>query len=170
MEENIPNEIIEKLKKIGVKNFENPSPDDIVKIMNAVLKSKEIDASVFKTYVDNLAPQNKVLFEGLQTFAVSQKEISKSVMDIINNAINILGAQLDKAQTAEERKEIRDDILKKVEEARIESDKQREFYTRLALIGGGVILAGLGVAAFLVTRGKNTKMITKGMQMVGKAI
>jgi hypothetical protein len=170
MDENIPNDIIEKLKKIGVKNFDNPSPDDIVKIMNAILKSKEIDASVFKSYVDNLAPQNKILFEGLQTFAISQKEISKSVMDIINNAINILGAQLDKAQTVEERKEIRDDISKKVEEARIESDKQRKFYTRLALIGGGVALAGLGVAAFLVTRGKNTEMLTKGIQMVSKAI
>jgi hypothetical protein len=170
MDENIPNDIIEKLKKIGVKNFDNPSPDDIVKIMNAILKSKEIDASVFKSYVDNLAPQNKILFEGLQTFAISQKEISKSVMDIINNAINILGAQLDKAQTVEERKEIRDDISKKVEEARIESDKQREFIKRLALIGGGVALAGLGVAAYFVTRGKNTEMLTKGIQMVSKAI
>lgn len=169
MSENTPNELLEKLKNIGITNLQNPSAEDVLKILNATLKSKEIDADVFKNYMNYVTPQVKVLFDGLQTFVQSQEKISKSVIDIISNAINILGRELEKDLTNEERKTIRDEISKYIEQARIESDKHRNFIKELTMFGGVAVMLVIVAGVYVVTKGKSKEVLTKGVQMVGKA-
>jgi len=170
MSEKTPNELLEKLKSLGVKNFKNPSPQDIKIILDALIRNKELDISAFINYMNFVTPQVKVLFEGLQTFAQSQEKISKSVLDIIKAAIDILGRELEKELSIEERKEIRDKITELIKDAKEESDKQRKFYEKLAYVGGGVVVVAIGAGLFILTKGKSKEVLIKGVQMVGKAI
>ncbi len=170
MSKKIPNEIIEKLKDIGVKNVNNPSPEEIKIILIALLKNKKLDLEVFKSYMSFISPQVKVLFEGLTAFTQSQEKISKGVLDNINLAIQILGRELEKDLNIDERKAIREEISSYIEKASIESDKQRAFHTKLAYIGGGVAVIAIGAGVWILTKGKNPKVLMKGVEIIGKAI
>jgi hypothetical protein len=69
----------------------------------------------------------------------------------------------------DERREILDCVLRLVAEARDESEKDRTFRTRLTYAATGSLVFVGGFAVFAWTRGKNTDVITRGVEIIGKA-
>jgi hypothetical protein len=159
-----------KLKTLGVKDPNNPSADDMKIILDSYLKSKELSVDAFTTYVNSISPTLKILFEGLQQFAAAQSSITSQTLIIINNAITILSAELNKNLSSEEKKEVWNKIVDLVQEARKESESHNNLMKTFGYIGGGVALVGLGVVVAIVTKGKNTDVVEKGGKMIARAL
>jgi hypothetical protein len=164
-----PNNLSLKLKTLGIKNPNDPSAEDMKAILDGYLKSKELDADSFKIYVNSISPSMKIVFDGLQLFAAAQESVSTQTLTIINNAIAILGAELNKNLSPNEKKRIHNKIISLVQEARKESESHNNLMKKLALIGGGVALVVIGGTIVIVTRGEKTEVVKKGGEMIARA-
>ncbi len=166
----VPNSIRDKLNRLGVKSVEQPSAQDIKLILDAFLRSKELDVEAFNTYVNSISPTLKVVFEGLQQFAESSENITDKTLGIIQNAISILAAELSKDLAQQTRDEIRAQIISLVNDARKESEGHRDLLQKFAYAGAAAALLGFGAAILVITRGKNTAAIAKGAEMAARIL
>jgi hypothetical protein len=164
------NAILDKIRSLGVLDPPKPNSQDIKIILDAYLKNKELDVFIFKSYLDIVNPTLKILFEGLTSFSQDQKVLSSKALDIIHKAIDILGSQLEKDLPSEERSQIRNQIVDLVSEARKETESSRKFMMNLAAIGGGFAIIAFGILVIIITKGKNTEAIKKGIEIMSKNI
>jgi hypothetical protein len=167
-------DVLQKLKKelikLGVKNVDNPSSQDIKIILNSYLKDKKLSIGAFNTYVNTISPTLKIIFEGLKQFVESDEKISDKTITIINHAITILGDELKKELNENERAEIRYQIITLVNDARKESDEHRSIIKASLTIAGGAIIVIAGVTVLIATRGKGASTIVKGAGMIARAL
>jgi hypothetical protein len=164
-------EILAIMPRLGVRDPKNPSAKDFKVVLDAYLKDKSLDTEAFNTYVKSLPAPLKVMCEGFAQFSADSREVSKRVLDVIERAMDVLQEDLRRENiSADERREGLEHVLRLVAEARDESEKERTFRARLAYVTGGTVLVGAGVAVFVWSRGKNTEIMTRGVEVIGKAI
>jgi CII-binding regulator of phage lambda lysogenization HflD len=168
--QDIPNDLVMKLQKFGIKNPNNPSAEDMKIIFDSYLKSKKLSVDAFQTYVNSITPTLKILFDGLQQFAAAQANVSNQTLTIINSAVTILSAELNKDLSTDEKKEIRDKIISLVQEARKESENHNNLMKKLAYIGGGVALVAIGAVVVIVTGGRNMEIVKQGGKLIARAV
>jgi len=163
-------EILAIMPRLGVRDPKNPSAKDIKVVLDAYLKDKSLDTEAFNTYVKSLSVPLKAMFEGFAQFSADSREVSRSTIDLIKQAMGILQQELRRENISDdERREILDCVLRLVAEARDESEKDRTFGTRLTYAATGSLVFVGGLAVFAWTRGKNTDVITRGVEIIGKA-
>lgn len=163
-------EVFAAVARLGVGDPKNPTGRDFKVILDAYLKDKTLDTEALTAYVKSTSAPLKAMFEGFAQFSLDSKEVSKSTLDVIRSAMDILNGELHREGISDdERREIREHVLRLVIEAKDESQQDRTFRSRLgyAAIGGAVIVGG--VAVFMFTRGNNTKVLEKGLELAGKA-
>lgn len=104
----------------------------------------------FGKYIELINTPIKTVFDGLKTFSKDHKDISEKVLNTIDKSVGVLEKELDKDLPPQERKEVRDKVTHLVQEARQESTEARLFGEGLALLGGSIALAavGLGIMAY----------------------
>lgn len=110
----------------------------------------------FGKYIELINTPIKTVFEGLKAFSHDQKEISEKVLNTIDKSVGVLEKELEKDLSPQERKEVRDRVCQLAQEARQESSESRLFGEGLALLGGSIALAavGLGIMAYDSHRSK----------------
>ena len=104
----------------------------------------------FGKYIELINTPIKTVFDGLKSFSKDQKDISEQVLNTIDKSVSMLEKELQKDLPSQERKEVRDKVTHLVQEARQESAESRLFGEGLALLGGSIALAavGLGIMAY----------------------
>jgi hypothetical protein len=164
-------EVLAVMPRLGVRDPMNPSAKDFKLVLDAYLKDKSLDTEAFNTYVRSLPASLKVMCEGFAQFSADSREVSKRVLDVIQQAMDVLQQDLRRENiSADERREDLEYALRLVAEARDESEKDRTFRARLTYVTGGTVLVVSGVAVFAMTRGRNTEVITRGVEVIGKAV
>lgn len=149
-------DIRDTLRELGIKNPDSPNAEDLRKIFSLLLESKKISKEMFNKYCDTIAPSLEVVFSGLKAFCESQQKSSDKYLEIIREAINILGRELQRDLTFEEREKILDRIKVLALEARDEADKQRSFLLNLAKYGA-LALSCIGTIAVAIAFGGKDK-------------
>jgi hypothetical protein len=112
--------------------------------------------SWFGKYIELINTPIKTVFDGLKSFSKDQKDISEKVLSTIDKSVDVLEKELDKDLPPQERKEVRERVSHLIQEARQESTESRLFGEGLALLGGSIALAavGLGIMAYDTHRAK----------------
>lgn len=161
---------IQKIQELGVKNPNSPSVKEMTKILEAYIKTKKIDELVFRNYMTAIKPSLKVLFDALIKVSVACEKTTRGTQTIIEKALNILEAELKRDIPEERRKEITDNILDLVRQAREESKETRTFLKTITIIGVGAFVIVIGVSVYTLTKGKNGQMIAQGIDMITKVL
>src|SRR3990172_288209 len=99
----------------------------------------------FGKYIELINTPIKTVFDGLKAFSHDQKEISEKVLNTKDKGVGILEKELEKDLPHQERKEVRDRVWQLTQEARQESSESRLFGEGLALLGGSIALAAVGL-------------------------
>ena len=92
--------IVKLLKESSIKNPENPSRKDLLKLLELEAQNK-LDSAIVKEYFQfaaNVIPQ---LLETLKSFA--KEHVSKEYIESINKRIDVLNKEYENATTHEER-------------------------------------------------------------------
>ena len=164
-------EIRANVARLGVRDPENPSPEETKLILDAYLKNKSMDTEAFNTYVKSLSAPLKAMFEGFAQFSAHSKDVSKRTIDIIEQAMSILQGELKRNDVSDDdRRAILDHVLRLVNQAREESDKHRSLLYRLAVGMIAVFLFVGGIFLVVFTFGKHPELIEKSFELAALAI
>jgi hypothetical protein len=153
--------VIDLLKTKGVKNPENPSSEDMVKIFEFFSSGRnELNKDVFKEYAKTINPSVNSVIDGLKSFA--NAHVSKEYIQSVNIVIEVLKKDYEKAKTEDEKNRIYSRIQEQLDRIMQESDENREWLKTLGKygVGAAVIIGGVGLA--IVTR--NTELLKRGIQ------
>ena len=161
---------LEAARKIGVSNPENPTSEDIQKVLDAFLKEREISYAVFKDYIGLMSTSLTSIFEGLKAFSADAAGVTKEVLERIKQAIDILGIELAREDLSpEERIQIRTQIVELIAISREEARDHRAFLERLALVGAGTVIVVIGGIYMYKNPKAGKEMIAKGKDMMKAA-
>jgi len=128
----------------------------------------------FNTYVKSLSVPLKAMFEGFEQFSRDQGDVSKRAVGIIEQAMDILKQELKRKNLSDDaRAKVLDYVLHLTSEARIESEKERSFRTRLAQWGAAIlavfVLIG-GTVLLVMTLGRYPQVMEKGLELAAIAL
>ena len=168
MKKQLSTDEINILKNLGVSNPENPSKADLELYLKALLIDKKIRLDESKNFLKNNADVTSNFLDALKSVAFGLEKTSQLTLELINNAIGIIGKQLDRKLSERERKSIIKGILKLVEIAVGVEGDSRESRMHMIFIGGGLVVLTLGLAVFILSKGKNPQLLTKGAEVVAK--
>ena len=159
------------IKKIGVKNPKKPTAKEIKLILDAYLRTKELDTEIFNNYLKMVNPALNIIFDGLKQFSEDQSKTSEKTLNIIKTAMHILGEELQKENLKpKEKSDLRNKLIELVNDAREESKENKAFLIKCGLIGLGAVTIIAGGVLFVVTKGKSKTVIVKGVQTIGRAV
>lgn len=160
-------DVFQIIANLGVSDPSNPSVEDLKTVLDAYLKSKTLDMAAFSTYIRSLSAPLVAMLEALKQFSADSKQVSKDVLTIINEAIKIVGKELERGNlTIEDRNNLLDQIMQYVKHAREESKRERKHHIQLFGIFAGVFLVCLGIIVLFFT--KNKEVLNKGLALIGK--
>ncbi|WP_281217281.1 hypothetical protein [Lysinibacillus capsici] len=157
-------QVIELIKQAGVSDPENPSIKEIIKLFELDSNNK-IDENLLNKYFQFTADVMPQAFDALKSLA--NQNLGKNYIDSINKRIESLNKEYENATTKEEKKENHQKILELYKLIENESDKQRDWITKLAFgaMGTVVILGGLAIGTRNKEMGK--KIIEGGTKIIG---
>lgn len=157
-------QVIELIKQAGVSDPENPSIKEIIKLFELDSNNK-IDENLLNKYFQFTADVMPQAFDALKNLA--NQNLGKNYIDSINKRIDSLNNEYENATTKEEKEENHQKILELYKLIEKESDKQRDWITKLAFgaMGTVVILGGLAIGTRNKEMGK--KIIEGGTKIIG---
>lgn len=162
--------ILAAVGRLGVGDPKHPSGKDFKVVLDAYLKDKTLNTEVFSTYVNSVSVPLAAMFEGFKQFSADSSGVSKRTVDVIQQAMQVLEVDLKRHDISEsERREIRNQVLSLVVEAREEAREHRSFLMGLTYVGVGAVVVVGGVAVYVISGGKNSTLIQKGVGIAGKA-
>ena len=168
MKKQLSTDEINILKNLGVSNPDNPSKSDLELYLKALLIDKQISFDASQNFLKNNTDVTLKFLDSLKSVASGLDRTSQLTIDMINNAISIIGKQLDRKLSERERKSINKGILKLVEIAVGVDERSRISGKHMLMIGGGVLVLAAGLTVFIITKGKNPQLLTKGAEVVAK--
>lgn len=129
-----------------------PDQQQLTRAVSAALAGT-VDPAAVAAFVREaaLAPQTCML--ALRDAVKGGSEASQRVLEIVREALPLLEAALAAASSAEERAQVRDQLLALIAEARLESSEQRTFLLRIGQVAAVVAVATLGAVAYLLSGG-----------------
>lgn len=157
--------VMETLIQNGIKDPENPTTKDILKLLELESKS-QIDKETIKNYFLYANQAVPKLIEALEKL-VSQ-HVSKEYMETLKSRIETLNEAFKNAKTEEEREKNQEEVHKILQLMKEESKEQRNYLLKIGFgVVGGVII--LGGAAFTVKNKElGQKIIEEGLKVVKK--
>lgn len=162
--------VLERIRSLGVSDPLRPSAREIKLVLDAFIKKREIDKETFSAYLGHLDHTLTVLFDGLKQFSRDSASVSQSVLEVIKQAMEILGKELERSPEKEERAEIRQHIANLIVEARQEADAHRRFGEKALAVAAGVTVIAVGVVIIVVSRGRNKEVLAQGLKTLGGAM
>lgn len=155
--------IMELIKQAGVSDPENPSIKEIIKLIELDSNNK-LDENLLNKYFQFTADLMPQAFEALKSLA--NQNLGKNYIDSINKSIDTLNKEYENATSKEEKEENHQKILELYKLVEKESDKQRDWISKLAFgaIGAVVILGGLAIGTRNKEIGK--KIIEGGTKLI----
>ena len=148
--------ILRKVQSLGVVDPLRATAETVRVVLGAYFTKKVLDEETFRGYMGMLNPSLLILMEGLKAFSLDQSGISHKVQNTIELAISVLKTRLDRPDiTLLEAREIRQEIMTLVREAREESNEQRILTVGLAAFATTALVAVAGgiMAALTERRG-----------------
>ena len=170
MKKQLSTDEIQHLKKIGVSDSKNPSRADLEVYLKSLLLDKKISIDESKNFLKNNAKVTSDFLDVLKSVASDETTGSQQTIELINQAMVIIGPQLDRELSERERKFINKCILKLVENAREVDERSRNFRKVVRTIGGGVFVITAGVGVWIITRGRNPQIFMQGANIVARGI
>lgn len=167
---NLPEDLREVLENAGITNLNNPDKKDLYTVLQLYVADRKLTTEQFTHYMDFAKISVEATFNALQEFSSDTTDLTSETLQIIRKAIGILEKELERDLVPEERKEIREQILGLISEARKEADKERIQKRWYVGVAAGVGVVVIGGAVMIASKGKNSKMLVKGTEMIGKAV
>jgi hypothetical protein len=164
-------EVSDKLRELGITNPARLQPAHVKTVLDAYLNKHTLNADAFKAALCRVDPATSVIFEGLKAFAVAQGKVSADTMNLMEQGIGVLKAELSReGLSGEERSRLHRQVIELIAEARKESQESRDWFLKLTVIGGGVVVCGLGVAVLAISGGRSKELLVAGGKMVAKSL
>lgn len=151
-----------ELRNLGITNIENLDSDDIEKLLYAGFINNEVNKNIVKKYLEVIPLET--FYNSLKTFAATNKDLSKQTLTIINNAIEILGKDLERELSKEERERTQAHIIQLINTAVDQRREDRKFGDNLARYGLAAMVIAAGVVVFAITGGRNKEVLEKGIK------
>ena len=129
---------------------------------------KSITLGASKSFLKNITDVTSNFLDALKSVVSSQGDISKQTMELIKEAIIILGKQLERDLSEKERKYINKSIFNLIERACKVDERSRKSGKQMLIIGGGVFLVAVGIVILFLTKGKNPQVIQQGGNLAVK--
>lgn len=170
MKKQLSTDEIQHLKKIGVSDPKNPSRADLEVYLKSLLLDKKISIDESKNFLKNNADVTSNFLDALKSVASGLDKTSQQTIDLINNAISIIGKQLDRELSERERISINKCIFKLVNMAYEVDKRSRISGKQILFIAGGLVVLTLGATVFIITRGRNPQIFMQGANIVARGI
>lgn len=162
-------EFKELLKQEGITNLENPTETDIKKISELlpILELKvnnKLDETLIQEYFNYVAG---ILPTTLKTINdLASQSLGKDVINSFNKRIDSLNRRYETEKDTEILKSIQKEISDLFDRIEKESEKQRDFITKLAfgVLGSVVILGGIAIGVKNKEVGK--KIVEGGTKLI----
>lgn len=154
----------QELAKHGISAPRQADTAQVREVFKHVLQGA-IDPAVAAAFVDQLGIGPRACIQALRSATEDGVAVSEKTSSIIEKALPILQAALDAAATAEERAQVREQVLLLVEQARAESSDNRRFLMKMGGVAAGVAVVALGAALFVVTRGRAGALAQAGWRL-----
>lgn len=153
-----------ELAKQGLATPTKAEPTHVREVFKQALQGA-IDPAVAAAFVDHLGLGPRACIQALRSATEDGVAVSEKTTSIIEKALPILQAALDAATTAEERAQVREQVLLLVEQARAESSDNRRFLMKMGGVAAGVAVVAMGAALFVVTRGRAGALAQVGWRL-----
>ena len=160
--------ILRKVQSLGVVDPLRATAETVRVVLGAYFTKKVLDEETFRGYMGMLNPSLLILMEGLKAFSLDQSGISHKVQNTVELAIGVLKTRLDRPDiTPLEAREIRQEIMTLVREAREESNEQRILTVGLAAFATTALVAVAGgiMAALTERRGGGAGKMLGGINV-----
>ena len=121
----------------GSQNFSN-SNQQFTKMLTK-FQNKEIDRSQLMNFIEDENLKVETLITSIKEFVHSSSDVSKKYIELIDKSVTIFEKNLEYAKTEKERKEIREDIIKLIDKATLETDKNKNFTLIIIVLVVGLV-------------------------------
>ena len=156
--------ILRKVQALGVVDPLRATAETVRVVLGAYFTKKALDEETFRGYMGMLNPSLLILMEGLKAFSLDQSGLSHKVQNHIELGLNILKGRLDRPDiTPQEAREIRQDVMTLVREAREESNEQRILTVGLAAFATTALVAVAGGIMAALTERRGGGGVTKAL-------
>jgi hypothetical protein len=162
-------EFQELLKEKGISNLDNPTESDIKKTIALLplleLKADtELDKTMIQEYYKFVAGVLPSMLTTVKDLAA--QNLGKEVINSFNKRIDALNKKFDTEKDPEVLKMIQQEISSIFDRIEKESDKQRNWLTKLAFgIMGTVVLLG-GIAIGIKNKEAGRKIVETGIKVI----
>lgn len=147
---------LEKLKVLGVKDPNSPTTEELALILQTMLKDKEIKSQTIRSYLENANIALENYYDALKILSADARKIGEKAMDLIQQAIHILGANLRRKDLKPaERSEVRNQISELTVKAVDIHHRQAKTRDTMVITGGGLIAGLLALIAAIFTSRRN---------------
>ncbi|MED3576077.1 hypothetical protein [Cytobacillus praedii] len=155
--------LMELLIQNGIKDPENPTTKDILKLLELESENK-LDNTLIKEYFQYVGTAVPKLFDTLQSYA--SQHVSKDYMKSLDKRIDTLNEAFNNAKTEEERNKNHEEVHKIFQEMKEESREQRNWILKLAMgtLGTLAILGGFAIGVRNKEAGK--KIVEEGIKVI----
>lgn len=160
---------ITRLPKVGIAAPWDAGQKTIQAFLGAYLGKKTLDHAAFSKYIKLANPATPALYAAIQAVVTEQNGLSKRVVEVIHCGIESLKEAISRATSPEERKEVRQQILDLIRQARDEADRQRRFNRRVIHVLCGSGLFGMAILVGRVCPPAQRPIIAKGASLFGRA-
>lgn len=148
---------LEKLKVLGVKDPNSPTTEELALILQVMLKDKEIKSQTIRSYLENANIALENYYDALKTLSADARKIGEKAMDLIQQAIHILGANLlRKDLKPAERSEVRNQISELTAKAVEIHHRQSKTREAMVITGGGLIAVLLALIGTIIGKRDHT--------------
>ncbi|WP_174734353.1 hypothetical protein [Mesobacillus harenae] len=157
------NEIIGLLREEGIKDPENPTNEELLKLLQ-LHSNNQLESDLVKNYFQFFSGVIPALTDSLKSFA--SQHVSKEVIGSLNKRIDMLNREYEKATTPEERDRNHQEIIEIYQMILGESEKQRGFLKSLGYgaLGAGIIVGGIAIS--IKNKEASKKMVTEGLKYI----
>ncbi len=121
------NTAIAELAKLGVPKPWDSGPGAIQAVLDAYLRSKSLDRETVLKFLQLANPPAPALYAALQAVVAEQSGLSRRVVEVIETGITTLKETLGPDASAADRAGVRAQVVKLIEMAREESERDRRF-------------------------------------------
>jgi hypothetical protein len=154
-----------KLERIGVRDLEGPGDEDVRRVIAATLTGT-LAPEVASSFLRQAAVAPKICLEALRTAMSEGSKVSAKTVDAISRSIPLLESALASASSAQEREQIREQVILLVREARGEARETREFLLKMGGAAAGVAILSIGAIVFVASQGRNRELLQAGGKLL----